>query len=259
MVSMVWAFSSMFVLMLIISFLPIGFTSKGKIFVVITSFLLALGGLAAVPVLPLWETALMLILLILLLAYFMGNRSGAMLFKGNTVEKEVPSAEYTTPVRNIKIEKETTTVELTELNIDLPFVSDSNLQGQGAVLHVMEKTFNVESNILEEDISFLLERNRITVNDEQKTVEVTPEIGYLSEIESLLDGDLTVEKNYVNNHFLEKADDLLPLQEEDSEEMPILNELESLIDNASEMLYSNKEVAAAQDEKEVKKNLILQK
>lgn len=249
----------MFGLMLIIAILPLGFTSKGKIYVVITSFLLAIGGLAAVPVFPLWETALMLMLVIILLAYFMGNRSGAMIFKGNTVEEEVPSAEYITPVRNTKIEKETTNIELTELNIKLPFVSDSNLQGQSAVLQVMEKTFNEESNILEEDISFLLERNRITVNDEQKIVEVTPEIDYLSEIESLLDGDLSVGKNYVNNDFLEKVDDLLPFQEDDSEGLPILDELESLIDNASAMHYSNKEVAAAQDEKEVKKNLILQK
>jgi hypothetical protein len=78
-----YAFGSMIVLMLIISFLRLGLTLKGKFIIVFTSFVLALGGAATIASFPLWQTSLMLIVLIFFAAYFMDSRLGPVFYKEN--------------------------------------------------------------------------------------------------------------------------------------------------------------------------------
>src|SRR4051794_4734269 len=92
--TIIWAIGSMVVLLLIISFLPLGYTFKGKFFVVVASFILSLGGLAAVSTFPLWQTALLLLALIFFVAYFMNNRMGTLLFRENPVFAEVVDDEF---------------------------------------------------------------------------------------------------------------------------------------------------------------------
>ncbi|MGJ7920540.1 hypothetical protein [Neobacillus sp. LXY-4] len=62
---------SLLILLPIIYFLPIGFTVKGKVFIVVASFLLSLVGLGASLVFPIWQTGLILLLLVTASAYLL--------------------------------------------------------------------------------------------------------------------------------------------------------------------------------------------
>jgi hypothetical protein len=183
-----WALGSMFVLMLIISFLQLGLTLKGKLLLVIISFLLALGGVAAVASFPLWETALLMGILCLFIAYFMDNRIGQLLYKANPVNEEV--------IENMVDRKETVNdVDLVQLNDELPSILKSSFanleketkievkQPESPQVEVKELLGNLE--IVDDDISFLLERNPEN-NVEIQIKESEPEIAYLSDLESLL-------------------------------------------------------------------------
>lgn len=81
MLTILWAFGSMLVLMLIISFLPLGYTKKGEIIIVLTGLLIALGGIAAVTSFPLWQTLLMILALSFFAAYFMDSRIGKTIYE----------------------------------------------------------------------------------------------------------------------------------------------------------------------------------
>ncbi len=80
MVELLWAFGSVLFVMLIVYFLPLGFTKKGKVILVFTSFLLALGGLAATASFSFLQTVLILFVLILFVTYLMDQRLGKWLY-----------------------------------------------------------------------------------------------------------------------------------------------------------------------------------
>ncbi|MEH7156910.1 hypothetical protein [Neobacillus drentensis] len=184
----IWALGSMFVLMLFISCLQLGLTFKGKLILVIISFLLALGGVAALASFPLWQTALLMGILSFFIAYFMDNRIGKLLYKANPVKEET--------IENIVNRMERIiNVESVQLNDELPTILDSSLVNLEKVTDIevkqpesiTDKEIELVGNleILDEDISFLLERNR--ENDVEIQIrENELEIGYLSDLERLL-------------------------------------------------------------------------
>jgi hypothetical protein len=163
MLPIIWTSGSVLVLILIISFLPLGFTLKGKFFIVLASFVLALGGLAAVSSFPLWETALMLIALIFFTAYFMDNRIGALLFKEIPSFENEQTNEIEIPVDQSKIDikKNNNSLELTELELVEPAAIKLKDNYQPLVQKVTEEVFD-------EDISFL-ER----IDEEEKSYDDT--------------------------------------------------------------------------------------
>jgi hypothetical protein len=207
--SIIWAFGSMLVLLLIISVLPLGFTVKGKLSIVVVSFVLALGGLAAVLAVPLWQTALMLAALTFFTAYFMDKRMGALLFIEIPSFVEEVNDEYEIPAPVSKIDKENNnnSLELQELGIIDPLISmtgDSRIFMQPS----KEQATDNEMNLQDEDISFLLERD--SENDVEQKEELVPENNFLSEIESLLAAEIDDEENSDDHNDTNK---FLPLDD----------------------------------------------
>jgi hypothetical protein len=247
--------------MVIISFLPLGFTISGKVFIVLVSFVLALGGLAAISSFPLWETVLLLVLLIFFTAYFMGKRGGTVIFKENpSFEERLPS-QNTNTLLNSKIDmiKMKESMELTELDlVEAPVINMADTS-QPIVKPTMEKL--IENK---EDILFLLERNSVSEAFEQKQEESENEIGYLSDIESLLEEEISNRDEKLTGNWFEEMDDLIPLDEEvESHVQHIPNEIEPFGDSSFDFLNASKEIAvdidSVQEETETKKKVTLQK
>ncbi|WP_147532514.1 hypothetical protein [Bacillus marasmi] len=73
--SYVFAGIALLILIPILYFLPMGFTFKGKVFVVLASLLIGVFGLISVAIFPVWQTALILLLFVSSLAYLMSKRN----------------------------------------------------------------------------------------------------------------------------------------------------------------------------------------
>lgn len=241
----------MFVLMVIISFLPLGFTKRGKFFIVLVSFVLALGGLAAISSFPLWETVILLVLLIFFTAYFMGKRGGTVIFKENpSFEERLPS-QNTNPFLDSKIDmiKMKESMELTELDlVEAPVINMADTI-QPIVKPAMEKL--IENK---EDILFLLERNSVSEAFEQKQEESENEIGYLSDIESLLEEEISNRNEKLTGNWFEEME---------SHVQHFPNGIEPFGDSSFDFLNTSKEIAvdidSVQEETETKKKVTLQK
>ncbi|MFZ7945572.1 hypothetical protein [Neobacillus sp. 19] len=187
--AIIWAISSMAALMLIISFLPLGYTLKGKFLVVFVSFILSLGGLAAASTFPMWQTALMLFGLIFFTSYFMNNRMDTLIVKEGPVcddllEKpfDYQKVESHTVDNLLKLEEEFALSDSAYINIEKESVSENGSSSLSANLELRDN--NPET--INEDVSFLLERNT-----EVEVIEHLDDKGlnndYLSDIESLLE------------------------------------------------------------------------
>ncbi|MEH7375653.1 hypothetical protein [Neobacillus drentensis] len=237
-----WAISSMIVLMLIISFLPLGYSFKGKFLLVLTSFILSLGGLAAISIVPLWETALMLFALIFFVAYFMNNRFGSLLSKENHAFGEDFDEEFDSHETVYEIES------LKDVNlVALPISSNINLEkdtvselSPSPVMSNIEAKTNNEDETIDEDISFFLERN--TEVDEYEQIEnKNIENDYVLDIESLLE----IEEKMVQEDLLEEIHELSPIKVEKKLPTSLYEEEDnSLFD----FLLAQKEVAADRDD-----------
>ncbi|WP_312470997.1 hypothetical protein [Neobacillus sp.] len=150
--TIIWAISSMVVLMIIISLLPLGYTLKGKFLVVLVSFILSLGGLVAVSTFPLWQTALVLISLIFFVAYFMNNRLGSLLVNENPVFEEWLDEEMVSPktvngieslIENnlVEIDEEFAVADTTSINLENDTVTELS---QSSIMSDMEDLLLVE-------------------------------------------------------------------------------------------------------------------
>ncbi|MDR6122188.1 hypothetical protein QFZ87_001785 [Bacillus sp. SLBN-46] len=256
MISMIWAFCSMVILLLIITFLPLGLTNKGKVFLVLTSFLLALGGLAAVVSFPLWKTALLLVVLIFFTAYFLDKKMGSFLYKESPEYKEERTKEIINPYINSKLAKEKEDASFKLHELDKASVLDNVNENFIYAPQEYKQNLDNEDKLFVEDISFLLERTEGNDEvDQIKEVEET-ETGYLSEIESLLNEGFDESENHSKSELLGKLDDLLPLKEvreEDSKELSIFNDLETLISSESDLFISEKVAVGKVDTEEKKK------
>jgi hypothetical protein len=233
--------------MLIISFLPLGYTLKGKFLLVLTSFILSLGGLASVSIFPLWQTSLMLFALIFFAVYFINNRMGSFVFKEIPVYEEVFEGEFEKPETDyIELEslKDVNVVDI-DGELSLTDISYKNKEKETAielspspVISSIEELTDNESETIDEDISFLLERNTEEAVNEQ--IEVTNlDNGYLSDIESLLE----LESEQENLHELSPiiVKDKFTEQLDEDEEEP-------LNDSLFDFLLAQKEVTADRDE-----------
>jgi hypothetical protein len=243
MVSIIWAFGSMLVMMLIISFLPLGITLKGKFIVVSAGFVLALGGLASVSTFPLWTTLVLLLVLSFFAAYMMDNRLGKFLY---SVELHPEEEMIETPKLPFSQEQNNSDnldfLDLTEIDSVPSFSkqeekldSEDNLSPiQPEIL--LNKPFYSEDE--DDEISFLQEKNEdILFIEESKDNEADElELGYLSEIESLLLEESEAVKETEEEGWLNELSDLP--SEDNLEET---NGDENLLE---ELYIASKEVAA---------------
>jgi hypothetical protein len=231
--TLILAAGALLIIFLITLALPLGFTMKGKVLISLVSFILALGGIAAVTVVELWQAGLMLLALVLISAYFIDKKLNAMMYQKTMsfddedeeeLEVDPPSInglpvreeeELLIPVKKSKQEDELPDLKVTPASIPV------DIEAEIGVLHVQEDQLvasnipseeltidslsDIESllakeliestdtslaevavTIEEEDISFLFEREtEQTTNDGPEIL--TPETGYLSDIESLLE------------------------------------------------------------------------
>lgn len=203
----IWAFGSMFFVMLILYFLPFGFTKKGKWLIVFTGFVLALGGLAAIASFSLWMTLTILAVLALLCGFMMDRRLGGYLYEksmavkqSNKTALEVDASEKELNEKDLKnifsqYEQETEKINVRSIHNQMH-------SEKIAFLPVFE----------EEDISFINAR-KVESQEEESAVTGTRSKGYLSEIEALL------EKNMAN---LDDRKELQGLSAADGEELPVL-------------------------------------
>ncbi|RAK21375.1 hypothetical protein B0I26_103337 [Anoxybacillus vitaminiphilus] len=92
-----FAFAALIVLIPILFVLPLGFNRRGKLIIVVVSFCLASFGLLAKSILPLWQVALLLLLLALPVAYLLDKRLGHLLYAAQEQEAEDDLAQIFAP------------------------------------------------------------------------------------------------------------------------------------------------------------------
>lgn len=259
MLTVIWVLGSMLVMLLIHYLLPLGYTKKGKVIVVVTSGLLAMGGLGAVSTFPIWQTFLVLLALSFFAAYILDSRLRKVIY----ITKE-PSSEGIDFEDN---ESSSTIAKKSEKTLDIELMDLSELEITSSSSLIDKKEENIISaESLDEDISFLQERELESIS-----VEVIEddelEVGYLSDIESLLE-DSTQEEIDLQEDKLETLDEegwldeLAELTVIKYEEKSTIKEPQFEDFELDELLI-NKEVAAAKatdnSERESKKVLELQK
>jgi hypothetical protein len=249
MLTVIWVLGSMLLMLLIHFLLPLGYTRKGKFIVVVTSGLLAIGGIAAVSSIPLWQTFLVLLALSFLSAYFMDSRLGKVMY--TTKELFIEDIEFEDRDSSSILTKQTEeTLNISELEITA---------SSSSVIKQNEDSILPES--LDEDISFLQDRE-IVSNTETNDEDVDLEVAYLSDIESLLEEeevDLQEEKleSLDEDGWLDELAELTVIN--DDEKSP---NLETQLDDFElDELFADKEVAVTSDKdgSKPKKVLELQK
>jgi hypothetical protein len=183
--------SSLVILTLLISFLPLGFTLKGRFLIVLSSLLISLGGLAAVSTFPYWETALMMVVLCFFAAYFMHNRIGTQLYLENQAfehfeeDDESFSIDFQSNHNEDFLEK----TKVSEVPIIDVLNSTKNEFSHSPDKNTESGTVENDQVLIDEDVSFLLERNS-DKDEKEQIVQSESETGYLSDIESLIAEDL---------------------------------------------------------------------
>lgn len=245
MLSIILAIGSFLVTLVVMALIQVGYTFKGKFLIAITSFLLALGGVGAAAVIPLWQTALVLLLLVLCVGYLFDKRFGALLYNQNDKYAEIFVEDHETVEKSSKsndvIEmKEEVLPEASILNMELepkteekytPSINDITLEE------------NQELEGMDEDISFLLERDT-NLDVSALTDEIEVEENYLLDIESLL-AEGEHEKNDVEDDGLLVELETHPLFEIEKNVLPLQENNENDLDEALlEFLHASKEAAS---------------
>ncbi|PLS01313.1 hypothetical protein [Neobacillus cucumis] len=215
--TIIWSIGSMVALVLILNYLPLGYTKKGKILVALNGFLLALAGNAASSIFPLWETALMLLALTFFSAYFMNNRLGTVMVKEDSLfedDWEVDGNDLSTG-----------NVELTPS--DSTYLS---LEKDASITSDIEELFELTTEINDED-TLVFSKNIETAiqNDIKKTslLETDFEDGYLSDMETVVEMDTESEPETISDELsilsiISKDDSLSPK----SKDASVLDQLE---------------------------------
>jgi hypothetical protein len=256
--TIIWAIGTTLLLLLIISFLPLGFNLKGKLSVVFAAIVIALGGLAFVNFVPLWQIFLIMLILTFFVAYMMDSRLGNVLYKSFLPEEELME-EMNLPFSNRQTLKDTEldVLDLEEMELTAP-TSISISAGQSAMqpesLQVLEDEFK------EIDTSFLQDLGKENqVIDDKDDLEIVD--GYLSEIENMILEDSEEKNELVEDSWLDELANLDDIAiEENKQEDSFQDEIHS--DDADlELLVAFSEVAAGTNEGKInlKKEPELQK
>ncbi|WP_026572293.1 hypothetical protein [Bacillus sp. UNC438CL73TsuS30] len=267
--TIIWAFGSMIVLLLVLIFLPLGFTLKGKVSIVMASFVISLGGLVASNTFSLPLIAVLLIGLIFFTAYLLEHRAGRILYAEDQSHEEkyfdLIDNGNSSEVFNVEIAKVSKFQELNALESGEPTVLnkvDETISEEALTFtSTIEETGNEEvSEMLGEDTSLLLkdeaeqmgsfheeeleidENYFLAVDNDLSLDEVKEDISnndesYLSDIENLLI------ENLEDAFKEEKNEGHLEENEKAKISMLELDELKPL-----DYLYAAKEVASGIDE-----------
>ncbi|WP_419956025.1 hypothetical protein ACN6MT_12015 [Neobacillus niacini] len=246
--TIIWAIGAMLLLLLIISFLSLDFNLKGKFAVVLAAFVIALGGLAAVNLFPLWQTWLILFVLTFFAAYIMDSRLGKFLYKSILPEDElIEEINLTFSNKQSVKNTELDLLDLEEMELTAPTsisisASQSSMQPESS--HVLEDKSE------EIDLSFLqdldTENHVLDHNDDPEIVD-----GYLSEIENMLLEDSQEKSEPVEDSWLDELADFDDLSVEENELKNNNKNEDQLDDGELELLVAFKETAAGLDKEKI--------
>jgi hypothetical protein len=219
--TLIWAVGSMLVLLLIISILPLGFSIKGKVLIVLAGFVLALAGHGAMTTFSLWLTGFMLVGLVFFTAYMMDSRMGAFLYKEKLSLADDKIDENESSNQDVRLRNNNLLLDTAKTEVGLPSIENlpvnSNTKSVPKRSDVTQEKEN-RTKIMDDEISFLMDRNVETEKIEDH-VDSEYEIGYLSDIESLL-----------VDEFVEKAENSEAGWLKKTEEFSITNLEETLSD-----------------------------
>lgn len=194
-----WMFGALILVGIIIQIIPTGFTGAGKAVVTLTGLLIGFAGIAATASFTLWQTNLLLMVLVFLTAYIMDRRLSKLLYKKND---RLPDSSFVHEIQHPDFSQDSF---LTEKNTkefpqllnekknspeDFPLPFPENVIGTG------------------EDLAFLYTHEGTFDRQESNT---TSNLGadYLSGIEDLLEGGFDGRENFSYN------DDLSSIKEFD--------------------------------------------
>jgi hypothetical protein len=286
--TILWAFGSMAVLMLIILILPIGLSLKGKIIVVSVSFVLALAGIAATTSFPIWIIFILLLALALFTSYFMDKRIGALLYMNEKQNFSHEIDEFDSSTKNksgleLDLLEDISSVELTASST---FLTDKNIYSQSSLpeiqpvigektdIHredeedlsfldvpnknaVLEVTSISEDELIDSENHWLQDLEELSVEElvETQLVETELETGYLSDIENLLEESSEETLEIEEKGWLDELAELSVTEDKDTKD----TEEPTLDDSELEELFAEKEVAPTREKDKTSKQLELQK
>lgn len=234
--SVLWSFGSLLFVIAVICFVPIGLTKKGKSLVVVAGFLLALTGRTAAVTFSLWQTMLILVILVFLVAFLLDRLLGSLLYVNNELLEQEFHVIDNSSLLTSKMESSSNQENIVFSKDDIFKESSYRIQEKEQNPEVITHTeINSEPKAeviepfpisMEEDISFLLERSAAIEGEIEMDI---PEIekGYLSEIEDLL-ADHSSEMD--SNEETKSSEIQEPF---DEDEIPIL-ELNDKLSNEKE-------------------------
>lgn len=180
---LMWALGSMLFVGIILCFLPIGLSKLGKLIVLLIGLVLTLGGIAVTVSFSLWQTLLLLAVLVLFVAYILDNRfrkiiyleSNRLVDKVLFAEEEEWSLPETSSLEEVtQVELPTDSFHKSASSEELPTFLFDNPQEMDEDLALL---LNPESNL----------------EEAEKSIEFA-ESDYLAEIEDLLEARMDDEK-----------------------------------------------------------------
>ncbi|PAE21724.1 hypothetical protein CHH80_04690 [Bacillus sp. 7504-2] len=183
---------SLIILVPIIYFLPLGLTNKGKGLLIIIAFIFANVGILAKGNFPIWQTALILLLLTVLTVYILDKRFHHLLFLKKNEKHSEPllyNEEFITYEEENK-ESEQPFLEQFEQH-SLSFVQEEEQASEERLLEIEQiEDLGEETNeadMIEKDVEEIVEPPFLTEkNDEISRIEKST---YMTEIEMLLESE----------------------------------------------------------------------
>ncbi|MDQ1001326.1 hypothetical protein QFZ28_001726 [Neobacillus niacini] len=236
--TIIWAFGAMLLLLLIVSFLPLNFNLKGKFTVVLSAFFIALGGLAAVTLFPIWQTLLILLVLTFFTSYVLDSRLGNALYSAFVTEEDFSDDKNEIHFSKTEKKSEFDSLELDELDTVIP----STIKISASLSPSEPETIESLDDSLE--VPFLLQDSKSDQIDDEETDELPITDGYLADIENLL---LEETGNVVEPAEDDWLSELTDLEEMEAKENK--NKEENQLDDGElEILFAFKEAAAGNND-----------
>jgi hypothetical protein len=227
--SLMLTVGSMLLTLILVFLVPLGLTKKGKVVVVLISFLLALIGLTATTVFSLWQTSLLLIVLIAFTTYLLYTRFKSLLYLTNgsfgkkLIDEKIPINDYnkvnTENYEQYSLGRNEVASGMDHNENEVTLEADLFYTQHDSNQVITEEFSEIE----DEDISFLLNRN-IEIDEEKSNKDNLTAIDYVSDIESLLVSASEEKQD------LEKSEEPLRYSK-DEDELPILTFDHDLLEN----------------------------
>jgi hypothetical protein len=145
-------------LLLILYFLPLGLSIKGKALIVLAGLVLALAGLGALTTFSLLLTGLMLVVLVFFTAYMMDSKIGALLYIENFSEDLDPEIEM--PDKDAQLLKTNQLPDIGRTDVVLPSIENMSTDSNSkTVLELANYTQEKGpfADLLDEDILVLMD------------------------------------------------------------------------------------------------------